>query len=251
MSIVSDLEARSYVGVDSDDTLLPVIRPLVEKAVRNFVGWDLEQAEYTRYYPKTEKGGADDVFVGGFGVVSGTGGRTQKLQLDHKYALLADLEVREHSGANFGQTHVFDDDDLLTLGTQYILVCDDGVVSKTGHVTRLAAYWPKGAGSVQVVYTAGFTPEEFEGRSGSTDASEIRYAVLDELQRAYQEARNYQQSSSRATVGGPIMSESVPGYSYTLALLPSAATALFGRIRPLSLQTMHRLQKFRRWGLAI
>lgn len=246
MSIISDAEAADIVGAEASDTLVPMLRPLVEKAVQDRIGWKVEQASYTRYYPPHDRGAVAERFPGQFGVVPASGARLRVLRLTHKFVLLAGLQVWESRSAYFGQAADFDADALLTLGSHYSLDTEDGAVSEGGHLRRLATYWPRRPGSVKVTYTAGFTADELDATGGTTDASDVRLAVLMQFTKTYREMASWKKSSVTGAAG-PIESESVPGYSYKLSSAAAAASLGFARV--LSPAVEELIHKYRRYDL--
>jgi hypothetical protein len=247
MAIVTDRVARDVFSLGEDDTLLGLIRPSIENLVTDYVGYDLERATYTRYYPSSEFGGARAYWPGEFGAEPSIGGRSNLIQLHHKFVLASGLVVQEFSGAYSGQ---FDETDwtTLTLGDEYILDLENANVSETGHIRRLGASWPKQRGSVQVTYTAGFTATELDGRmTGGTDytnAADIRLAVLQAIGQHYNQMRELRPGKSG--VGGPFISETVPDYSYTRDA--SVARGLFSVGNDLAPGIKQMLFKYKRLG---
>lgn len=246
MSIITDAEAMDIVGADASDTLVPMLRPLVEKVIQGRIGWKVEQAEYTRYYPPHARGAVPESFPGEFGVVPSHGSRAQVLRLHHKFVLLEDLQVWQALSAYFGQAEDFDSDTLLTIGDDYTLDTEDGVVSEGGYLRRRSGYWPRQPGSVKVTYTAGFTADELDATGGTTDASDIRLACLMQFTKTYREMASWKKSSVTGAAG-PIESETLPGYSYKLS--SAAANAMLGFARVLSPAVEELIHKYRRYDL--
>ena len=81
-------------------------------------------------------------------------------------------------------------------------------------ILRSMGLWPAQAGSVKVVYVAGYTENEFLGSDSVIDASPIREAVLDEATRRVHKA--YSRMKRRGIGFGAvgIMSENLGDYSY-------------------------------------
>ncbi len=253
MSIVSLTDARAFCGAPESDPVLGMIHNGVERDIAKFLGWEVERATYTRYYPKGDSGGKDDYFVGQFGSIPRVGGTTDALCLDHGWVLLnSTLQVFEYSGAYYGQVSETNwANNELTRGTHYALEMDgDQYVSRSGVLIRLGAEWPRSRGGVKVTYMAGFSATEFtgalSGEADHTDASDIRYATLQALGRAYNQAKmqQYQQNTGRA--GGLVTSESIGGYSYSMEGGAAVAMAGMGLVLPVEVQ--ERLSKYRRYG---
>ncbi len=249
--IVSDTDARAFTGADEGDSLLGMLQHGVERAVRQFVGWELERATYTRYYPRSDPGGDTDPFVVGQGSIASLGGLSEVLQLDHMYVLNSDLSVYEQSEAYYGQGSDADwSSNQLTKGESWVLDTADGQVSESGQLIRLDGTWPKQRGSVKVTYTAGFTASELLGtKSGVesyTDASDIRMAVLLALGKAYSQAKMHQHSGDPKRPSGLITSESITGYSYSLH--PEVAAMMSGLADSLPLECHRLLHKYKRYA---
>lgn len=258
MSILSDHDAREFLGVGSDDALVPMIRKPTEKAVKSFLQWNPERHTVTKYYPKGQVGGEysnwpGDNAVGGdttwpkrgTGVVSTVGGISSVLHLDDKFVIPTGLVVYEYAGAYMGQVES-DWGDALTLGTDYWLELEDENFSETGHLMRLGASWPKQPGSVKVTYSAGFTADQLSGDDDDYDASDIRLATLIAVQKAYIQAdANRPKSNGRAS--GPIISETIQGYSYTLA--SNVASVQLGMARSLPAESRQLLQRYKSYRL--
>ena len=249
MSIVSLADARAFCGAPEGDAVLGMIQKGVEKDIAQFIGWEVERASYTRFYPKGDVGGKDDYFVAQFGSIPRVGGTSDALCLDHKYVLLnSTLRVYEYSGAYYGQVSETNwANNELTRGTHYALEMDgDQNVSRSGILLRLGADWPRGRGGVKVEYMAGFTATELNGNMNGeadhTDASDIRLATLQALGRAFNQAKMHQYNQKTGRVGGLVTSESIGGYSYSMEGGSAVAMAGMGQILPVEVQ--HRLWKY-------
>ena len=212
MSITTAEAVAEFIGVGDDATKLAVVAalyPWVERLVNKAVGWDLEQATHTEYYPKTERGGEYDAFT------QMEGGRSDVLALLHKWVRPSGLVVYEQVGAYAGQVAgAFGSDTVLTLGSDYILELDTDNVCKSGHVRRLGRRWPKQIGSVKVTYTAGFTAAEFAGTASTgIDASDLVYGVNLSCLKAYVQIMA-QQPGANGGASGVIVEERVGEYMH-------------------------------------
>jgi hypothetical protein len=251
MAIVSDPDAIALLGLDSDDSLLPLVRAPAEALCKRYLGWDPERSEETEYYPAAERGGKEFYFVGDWGSHPSIGGRHNILQLKRKWVLASDLAVSEFAGAYMEQN---DDTDweALTLGDEFVLDLDNDNLSESGHLKRLGTDWPRLRGSVKVVSTAGFTAAEFAGDTTGatdyTDASDVRYAVFIAVAQAYNEMKAQQKQTGRRAVG-PLTGETVPDYSYTID--PTATRALQSMGLDLPPAAKMRLDPFRSYGVVM
>lgn len=116
-------------------------------------------------------------------------------------------------------------------------VCRDGIIRSIGR-------WPVQAGSVKIVYTAGYTEAELHGEDSLLDASPIHEAVCDETTRRFLKIK---QRAKKTLAGwaGPLASESLGDYSY------SSNTSLLDSIvkgGDISLENESRLSEFVNWG---
>lgn len=256
MSIVSANEARAFCNAPEGDIVLSLVLKGVHKDIEQFLGWKPERATYKRLFTKGENGGRGDYFVGSYGGIPLSGGIRDTLPLDHKYVLNDGvLNVRECAGAYFGQA-VGTDWETLTKGEHYAIEVDEdsssdgGHVSRSGHLLRMGADWPTARGSVEVTYQAGFTATEFSGdlsgEADYTDASDIKYAALQAIGRAYNQAKMHQYGQQTGRPGGLATAESIAGYSYSLDGATAQATMGLGLVLPV--EVMQRLQKYRRYG---
>ncbi len=250
MAILDNESARAFLDVDADEHLVPFLRPMVERAVEQCVGWEIEQATYTRYYPKSERGGGNvPYFPGTFGGQPQVGGQTYCIFLDHKFVRTTSLQVWEKSGAYFGQAETFDDDSELTIGTHFVLDMDgSSTVSESGCLRRLSAYWPTAVGSVKVTYKAGFSATELKGSASTWDASDLRYATLLTLQQAYNQLKTHQKDADTGK-RGLITAETIEGYSYQLD--PGVAATLQGMQVEVPPAARRILDKYRRYSIAM
>lgn len=88
-------------------------------------------------------------------------------------------------------------------------VCRDGILTSHG-------LWPLQAGSVKIEYIAGYTADELRGTDTKIDASPIAQAVLIEATRRSRRSLSRQFSSKIGFAAGPLASESLGDYSYSV-----------------------------------
>lgn len=249
MPIVTNEECESWLDIDSDDFLVPTIRPAVESAIHKYLRWHCVRATYTKFFPKTERGGERAPF-NSWGGQPATGGLSRVLMLDHKWVIPSGLVVQEDTTGYMGQNPDADYT-TLTLGTEYYLDLDDANVSKTGHLIRIGRTWPKPRGSIKVTYTAGFTTDEFHGDAEiNSDADPIRMAALLGVQKAYTQVLTNRPAKAGSTKpSGPLISESVPDYSYRK---DSSATLMLASMTvTLPQEAKDKLEPYRRYGIAV
>lgn len=120
-------------------------------------------------------------------------------------------------------------------------VCRDGIIRSFGR-------WPTEAGSVCIIYTAGYTAAELRGQDMTIDASPIFEAVVDEAVRRFKKALQ----NKKTVVGflaGPIVSENIGEYSYSID--SSAAARLFGSVWDVLPETVQKLHDFVQLGVLL
>jgi hypothetical protein len=134
-------------------------------------------------------------------------------QPEESFLLCPELPVRsittvhEDTAAYFGQgSGDFPASSLLTAGTDYCLRATTSGISKSGIIERLGSRWPARAGTVQVVYVAGYTAAELApGGIGSI----FSMAVAQQVQSLYTES---------GAETGTVKSESIGDWSATYAV---------------------------------
>jgi len=245
MAILSAADAAALLSVEATDaTLLALLGP-AQRALESFIGWEVEQASYIRFYPKVERGGASSPFVHDWGGRTNSN-RSRTLGLDHKWVRPSGLEVREKTAAYAGQAEDFDGDTVLTLGSDYVLDLDQPDFSRSGQLIRLNSNWPRQRHSVKATYTAGFTAAELAGTDSTYDASDIRGAMIQTITLWYQQAKANEKS--RGTVG-PIISENIQGYSYVKGMtLVRDMAGLRNSLPPIAMQMV---AKYRRYTIPV
>lgn len=117
-------------------------------------------------------------------------------------------------------------------------VCLDGIIRSEG-------LWPDVPGSVQLVYTAGYSQKELMGQATILDASPIMDATVDEAVRRFIKAK---QRFKRKLGGftGPLSSERLGDYSYSTDT--NSLQRLVSGGMDLLPSTIHKLQEFINYG---
>jgi hypothetical protein len=228
--LVRKAECLTYMGLlgnisQDDEALLDLLHPLAEAALQSWMQAELQYQQHVEYYPigqpqlaGIEEYQLDDVDFRSSNVVfRNTRSGGPALQLKHTPVVTFGLEVREDPNSNGGQADdAFGDDSLLSLGSDYWLDIDEEIsvaaihagtsfLSRTGILYRVSA-WPLEPRSVKVTYYAGWTAEQFAGRS----AGAVKLAALKTVANAYWGAKaNHGASAGR----GPATSESIGKYS--------------------------------------
>jgi hypothetical protein len=249
--IVSRAEILIALGkaasiTEADSALLDMVHPKAERAVKDYLRNDIEQASHTQYLPIGRSIGSD-VSLDDYGKSGGRvvalrnrrGGR-ETLQLQHTPVLLDGLEVREDLGARAGQTSgSFGDSTILSLGSDYYLDVDDtGDLSRTGKLIRNGA-WPTEPRSIKVAYTGGWSRSDLD----TGEAMSIKEAVLMTAANAFNQWRQHQPNLVGAV--GPFQSESLGSYSYSKA---GNTAELHGMVIDIPYAARMRLEQFRNYG---
>lgn len=195
MALTTAATIKTILGVSdtSLDAVLAVLIPQADEMIKGYLGREIEQATYTEYY-------------------SGTGSQALILNQTPVQSITS---VNEDSGGYFGDgTDAFPVASLLVEGTDYVLRKDDATnteVSKSGILYRIGKAWPRpysrlrgqlasapglGLGNIKVVYVAGW----------ATVPADIQFAA-NKLVTSMLQSRSLQ---------GPLESESIEDYSYTI-----------------------------------
>jgi len=225
--IANRAEVQMYLGkstlTDAELGLLSMLHPLVEQSVIADLGYNPAYTLQTELLPIGQPTGVkdnlDDYDVVNAVVISGRAqGNGRFLALKHLPVWdTASLEVREDIGANAGQfPGAFADSSLLIKGRDYWL---DGsefhdvngsatLCSRTGRLGRFAV-WPREPRCVKVQYHGGWTREQLD----NGPASPIKMAVVLTMVKAWKQATTLAKVGTKA---GPVTSESIGKYSYSI-----------------------------------
>ena len=161
------------------------------------------------------------------------------------------IEVRIDFDARSGtKTNAFANETIKVQGTDYwpnydtvdsnsISVCRDGIIRSFGR-------WPSVAGSVKIVYVAGYTRTELHGQDSVIDASPIMDSVVDEAVRRVQKAYSRRKKSGVGFTG-PFESERLGDYSYKLNT--KTMETLIGGNWDLLPETIMKLNDFIHYGV--
>lgn len=248
--IVTNAEARTALNLmptitEAQQARLILAMSAGHAAVKNHLMYDPEQRSYTKQlYPRAEINAAGD--LEGFWDVDSTRRRAvwearngifSYLQLEH-LPVRQVSEVLVDPAALFGQgPDDFGTGTAWTQGVEFMVEWDqkanaDGTIGicRTGQLISRGA-WPVTPGTVQVSYVAGYSPAEFAGPATVTntnddgkitmagvDASPVKTAALLEVMRYYHLFKTLGMNTLTGLhVAGPLQSESLGSYSYSLA----------------------------------
>jgi len=230
-----------------------------EGAIRRHLGYDPVQAARTEYYPNMDVDAANQAF-------QWDANDSTAFQARISSAIFDELQLRHIPLRASTAPRVFIDTDgrfgsksgAFAAGTERTIgddwwpqydgnddassaICRDGILRSHG-------LWPTTPGSVKVIYTAGYTSDELHGKDALVDASPIFDAVVDETVRRVIKAFNRRKSSA-GFMAGPLTSEKLGDYSYTLS---GAGTAILsGGEYDLMPETQEKLAAFINMGWMI
>lgn len=251
--IVSIAELRAALGLaDSitagDLATLNLVQPKANSAIKDALGYNPETLRATEYYPRAEamvKAASARYEIAGSRAVLVSTANTDYLQLARLpvrtvHALYVDSDGR------FGQRGgAFGAGTELTAGTDFYLETEQDGLCHSGCLIATTG-WPVTPGSIKVDYTAGYTADEFTGRASSgIDAGGIHEAVLITAVQAFHQLKAKQKTRA-GFVPGPIISERMGDYSYTLDSASAAEIAGFHVSVPQA--ALDKLAKFRHFG---
>jgi len=229
-----------------------------EGAVKRYLRYDPTNQSRTEFYPQDDSARigrvsvweADDTIAYERFLSSAS---TDELQLRHLPVrsisyLYIDLDAK--SGT---QSESFAASSLKTEGTDFwanyaILdssgnkLCWDGILRSMGR-------WPNMAGTVKVVYTAGYTSSELHGQDSVIDASPILDAVLGEALRRFLKMQQLKKKTGVGFTAGPLTSEKLGDYSYSVDA--TAAKELIGLSKDLTGESKEMLSDFVNYGWSI
>lgn len=222
-----------------------------EGAVKRYIGYDPVQRTRTEYYPQADLGGSYGegtwIVEGNSAVLrSNSRASTSELFVQHLPIRSISSLAIDFDGRSDTQANAFTD--VKTEGTDFWpnygkvdssgnQVCLDGIIRSIGR-------WPTNPNTVKIVYTAGYTEDEFHGQDEILDASPIWDAVLSESIRRAKQA--FAQAKQRfGFAPGMLGGERLGDYSYTLH--PNSVNTLFGGINDLLPESQQKLSDYTNW----
>lgn len=237
-----------------------------EGAIKRYLKYDPTYATRTERYPQFD---ILRLYREGIWDIQGNQAVLQLLSENaHRDLQLRHIPIRSvtslyinYDGRYGTKDGVFGADDLKVEGEDfwpaYDTVDDDGNNACLDGILKARGRWPMEQGSIQITYTAGYTPEELHGQRNTLDASPIVDAVINETVRRAQKIFTGSFSSLTGGSGfvpGPIVSERLGDYSYTLGGSGSRGTSVdrrTGGASDLLPETREMLADFVNWGWPI
>lgn len=243
---------------DEERAIADVAITKAEGAVIRHLQYDPVKRERTEYYPRMDflsRGGAG-IWETGEGIAffrRQAEAVTDELQVQHLpirsiTSLFVDFDGRfgARAGAFSSGTELNEGDDFWPVydgnddeGDRF---CRDGIIRSQGT-------WPSIAGSVKIIYEAGYSLEELHGQKTILNASPIAEAILSEAARKAQQIFVRKKQGRVGFVPGVLTSEKLGDYSYTIDA--SLAKSLFGSMWTLTPETIQALNDFVNMGVGI
>ena len=267
-NILDPSEAILELGLSSSitDEERAVINQAIikaEGAVKRHLRYDPMMRRRTEYYPRHDLSlglGPSIMEISSTQAYARqlTSGQTSELQLKHiPIRSIPAMELRiDYDGRSGTRATSFADETIQIEGEDFWAnydqfdgsgnkVCSDGLLRSMG-------LWPQTAGTVRVIYTAGYTDVELRGQdepdddgNDTLDASPIWAAILEETKRRVEQVMVRKKSSSGWTAG-PKSSESLGDYSYSIDT--SSTKALYGSSVEIMDESKMLLQPFIHMG---
>jgi len=260
--IVDPSEVLTLIGLhdgatDAQRVVCQMSLRSAEGAVKKYLQYNPAQLERTEYYPRSDRNsGAGGVWQANESQAywereSGRSGvelQVQHLPIRSISAIYVDVDGR------FGQkSGAFASGTQKTAGTDYWMTYDGNDSTGTGYcgdgIIRSFGIWPTEPGSIKIVYTAGYTPEELRGQDDILDASPIWSTIIDETIRRMKQAAARQYSSRGGLATGPKISESAGDYSYSTDA--SIYAKLIDGDRDLLPESKYKLRGFMNMGIML
>jgi hypothetical protein len=193
-------------------------------AVRRELQYDPVYASHIEFYPQA---GANPAAGESVFDISGTtaferrinSSASDVLQLQHiPVRSVVSLKV-DYDGRFGTRSGSFGSSTAKTQGADFWPTFDrvdsDGNQLSMDGMLRSQGLWPQNPGSVRVEYYAGYKAKELRGQDSVIDASPIWEAACEEVVRRFIKAKQRQRNSA-AGFTGPLSSERLGDYSYTV-----------------------------------
>lgn len=222
MAITTDAQIITLAGgtmAAEDQAIVSFVRPLAERLVKKFVGFNIEQATYTDLYPLIGQDGMMDMLVDGYEDIggrivpynssmlgSGSYLSTRQKPVRSITSVYENVSAWDTAGGSWPASALLDP-------TEYQLDQEEyGGLSWSGFVYRRSGVWPTEPRTVKITYVAGLTAAELDPATGA-------YAEF--AQACYLTAMNgfwlWKQFKTEAAGGsggaGPVVSERLGDYA--------------------------------------
>lgn len=254
--IVTPAEILSYIRAGGFNpsanviACLAVIHPIVEQAVKDHVGYDIEyNASVVEYQPRTMGGNRTDgdETSAGFDLSAGkivtrsVGRNTMEDMILNQLPVRSITEIRENSGAWLTAGGDWPTTSILPASVYFLDRDDPSHHSWSGIVTRNLGSWNRQNRSIKITYAAGLTAAELAGKY-----SAFRMAILVAVSKALADATVRSKILERGGLPGSVTIEdfSIAYASGTAGQIGSFLGANSGGTAALPTESMQYLQRF-------
>ena len=265
-NIVDQGPVLLQLGLDSSitDAEQAIVHESIRKAeaaVKKYLNYDPVKRSRTEYYPRGDRTGSateqrweanDSVAY----LRYTSGASSDEIQLQH-IPVRSDTVIRlwiDYDGRFGAKSGAFAAETEKTHGEDFWLtydsndddgngICEDGILRSIG-------LWPLQPGSIKVVYTAGYSADEFNGSKNLVDASAIHGAcILEAVRKAKRVFTAFRKNSRTGHAPGSFSSETLGSYSYSID--SALASKLIGVDTTLLGESMAMLEEFVNYGVAL
>lgn len=271
--IAKEAELRANLGLlssitDEERAMLTMFHPLAEAKVKEYIGYDPEQKTLTEHYPRhTHAGGVGfrdegtwDINASGTQAVlsrSTTLNALTSLQLQ-RLPIRSVSSLKVDSNARFGKgVSAWPSGSDWTEGQDFQPEYERTDLCMSG-LLNTDRSWPIDPGSVEVIYLAGYSPEELSGRATATatvggiittegvSAIGLKMAVVATVQKAFQTWQANKKNSTLGFTPGVLSSEKLGDYSYSVD--GSLAGEMAGLLVDFPPEAAQHADPFVNWG---
>lgn len=226
-----------------DLALANLVHRKAERAVKKYLGYDVEQATYSEYYPEQNFQAPQALLIAGYELAGGRATPVEWFADDRRILQLRQLPVRSVS-AVYEDTGAwlngFPPSFQTLLNNGDYMIDDPGdAAAWSGMLFRLSGVWTNRERCVKVVYTAGLTAQELGQKF-----TEFRDAVVETAAVWFNAMKSMRPNPVTGNQGGAVTNESIDGVSWAYhpevqarlmgfmhQLPPSAASLLEDRVR--------------------
>ncbi len=220
-----------------------------ESAVKRFLRYDPVKRERTEFLPQIDPGAGGRALI--WEASDTHAYARESLESGSAELLVRHVPIRSITSVHVDWNRQFGTGTAWLAGMDYWLdveqLDDDG--ESMGSIIRASGAWPSAAGSIRLVYTAGYSAAEFHGQKSLVDATPILEAVVDEAVRRMLKVISRGKKVGAGWTGGPLTSERLGDYGYTLDA--SVLQRLVGTSSDLLAETQDKLGSFVNFGYAM
>lgn len=248
MAILTNTEVVNALGGTvsaADQTVITLIKGWSERLVKDYVGYNIEQATFTHDFPIVTQAEPREELIQGWEIVGNRAVAYGPYVEASRVLQLRELPVRSITSVNedTAEPPTFGSSTLLT-STDYRLDTESSSLSWSGFLYRVGSSWSKKPRTIRVVYVGGLTATELEN-----DYPEFKMATLLTVIKSFNELKSQQGYAAGTGSAGPVQAESLADWSITYG--GNSSTNLFGMTYKLPMEAARilegkvRMSKFR------